>query len=500
MEKKISVVGNKWGVALRGSSQERTFLSTIFPLSVLASGLLIGIILSRVAFTAVGAVIGACILTIVLILQKNEILVGLVLFMHIYVDWYLGALFDAQILTVFLLVVFYLRRSPEHPWSYPRALWLWLPFLVLGIFPSIQGAWRLYDVAFYYPNIVGGAFVTFWLAMVAARDMATLRRILQILAFIGTLIAIHTIIEGITGVVLFSSSRFDDFLASENGYALASGLNVHRIGSFFVDPNWNGTFLATMLFIPLGLFMESSSVFEKVMYLLEVFLILPALLFTYSNGAWIGVLGGGIIFFLLVGRIADRVFFVIMVSIAAMLGVWLFFYQLSLQLQHASGVTELSLRQGAWQTGLNVIQAFPFTGVGFGFDVYLQRADPYRDPKQYLALDHPHNSYIEIAAKAGLPMLALFLALLGFALWQALRNRARFERSTRTLFSGGIAAIAALSVNSISINAWTLPPLSVLGWTILGAIASPLLIKSLQQGAIENNEQKRLGCHHVYEK
>jgi hypothetical protein len=46
------------------------------------------------------------------------------------------------------------------------------------------------------------------------------------------------------------------------------------------------------------------------------------------------------------------------------------------------------------------------------------------------------------------------------------------------LLGGGIAAVLALSINSVSINGWTLPPLAAPGWLILGAIASPLLRKN----------------------
>ena len=54
------------------------------------------------------------------------------------------------------------------------------------------------------------------------------------------------------------------------------------------------------------------------------------------------------------------------------------------------------------------------------------------------------------------------------------------DKDTRPLLCGGIAAIVALSLNSFSINGWTLPPLAAIGWIILGVISSPLLAKSLK--------------------
>jgi len=53
------------------------------------------------------------------------------------------------------------------------------------------------------------------------------------------------------------------------------------------------------------------------------------------------------------------------------------------------------------------------------------------------------------------------------------------EERNRGYLISGIAAIVALSVNSFSINAWTLPPLAAAGWIILGVISSPSLRKSL---------------------
>ena len=456
-------------------------VSALFAIIAITVELLVGGMLGRLSPYALGAVIGSMMMILITILRKDVLSAGFVVLIHIYVDWYLGLLLAAQLITLLLLVVFFLARSPEHPWVEPRALWLWFLFLFLGIYPAIQGATRLYDTGFYYPNIVAGALLTFWLGTVIAKDVLSVRRFFQILAILAALLAIHTIIQALTGKVVFGSPRFDAYIASRGDYTLVTGLDIHRVGSFFEDPNWNGTFFATVLFLPLGLFMESSSVWGKVLHLAEVLLILPALLFTYSGGAWVGVLGGLIVFFILLGRARDRVLLSSLVGLGVLLGAVFFPLQINLQLQHGTNPAELSLRMGAWQTGLNVIQAFPLTGVGFGFDVYLQRAEPYRVAAQYLQLSHPHNSYIEIGAKAGLPVLAVFIGLVAFALWQALRNRALLNIETRLLLSAGIAAVVALSVNSFSINAWTLPPLAAAGWIILGVISSPLLRKSLMR-------------------
>jgi O-antigen ligase len=421
------------------------------------------------------------------ILRQDEIVATLIIAIQLYIDSYLGFHFVSQVMALVLLAVFFLTRSPRHPWVEPRALWLWGLFLALAIIPAIRGATNLFDAAFYYPNIFFGALVMYWLGAVISRDSASIQRLFQMLAGFGTLIALHTIIQAVTGTYLFATQSEEAFLAGVSNYQLA-GSNAFRAGSFFIDPDWDGTFLAMMLFLPLGLFFKRSSFPGKVLYLTEVFLMLVALLFTYSTGAWIAACAGFIVFVIFIGRAHNRVLLVLFLAISATVLIVGFPTQIALLLQHASNPSETRLRLGAWQTGIRVIAAFPLTGVGLGLQVYEARSNPYRVPAQYIPLVHPHDSYLEIGAMAGLPVLIVFIALLLFSLWQSLHNWVRADAQTRSLLCGGIAAIVALSVNSVSINGWTLPPLAALGWMIVGVISSPLISRKLHcQIAKERN-------------
>jgi len=92
---------------------------------------------------------------------------------------------------------------------------------------------------------------------------------------------------------------------------------------------------------------------------------------------------------------------------------------------------------------------------------------------------------MEWAAMAGLPVLFVFLALLGTGIWLTIQNWIKADAQTRSLLGGGLALIIALSFNSWSNDCWTLPPLAAIGWLILGAISSPILKKSLiRKGSI----------------
>ena len=165
----------------------------------------------------------------------------------------------------------------------------------MTIYPAIKGgSLDLYDAGTFYPDLIFGAFIMFWLGSIIAKNMSHLLRVFQSLSVLAALIAIHTIIEATTGKFLFKSARAEAALAQHSNYQLVQnlGASVSRASSFFGQPNANGIFLALCIFLPLGLFFESKQLWAKLFYLLEMLLILVALMFTYSTGSWIGVLAG----------------------------------------------------------------------------------------------------------------------------------------------------------------------------------------------------------------
>ena len=431
-------------------------------------------------------IIGILTMGSIIALRWDQLAATLVVVVSLYVDWYLGMKVAALVVVLALLFIFFMTRSPERPWLGPRALWLWMLLLVLAIPPATRGfTWN--DGVTYYLNVFFGPAVIFWLGAVIARDIPAVRRFVQLLAGLGALLAVHTLVQAFTGILLFRTSRYDAFLAQVSGFELA-GSTATRVGSFFLDPNWNGAFFAMMLFLPIGLFFNCTSLGGKILYLIEICLMCISLLFIFSNGAWVGAFAGTLTLLLLVGRMRYRVLILLIVFGAATAVALVFPTQLALEIQHATGATEVVSRTSAWQTAINVIHAFPLTGIGLGLLSYLNRAEPYRVIAQYVPLAHPHDSYLELAAMAGLPVLLVFAALLSFAFSRALRNWARADARTRSLLAGGIAAAAALSVNSISINGWTLSPLAATGWLILGAISSPLIAKGPNREASQEKD------------
>jgi O-antigen ligase len=460
----------------------------IFLILALLAALFLGVIIGAFNLVYGLAVVGALILVIIVQLRWDELTVMLIIAVHVLIDWYLALRLVSLLMALVLLFVCYFGRSANHPWFKPRLIWLWVLFLTLTIYPAIHGALDLYDADTYYPSLVLSAFIMFWLGNIIAKDISSVRRVFQLLSIFATLIAVHTIIEATTGKFLFESARGEAALAQSSNYQLVQntlqtvGAGFSRAGSFYGHPNGNGTFLAFNFFLPLGLFIVSKQLWAKMIYLLEMLLIVMALMFTYSTGAWIALLTGMLAFVVFVGRLRYSVLMLILIAILTVIVFTVFPSQLALQLSHASANNESSLHVGGWQTALRVTEAFPLFGVGMGDLAYLIRAEPFRVPAQITPLFEPDNSYLQWGAIAGIPVMLVFLLLLGYVFWLSWRNWWALDTHYRPLLGGGIVALIALSINSFSINGWTNPGgLASLGWLVAGLVASPLIGRTLHQ-------------------
>jgi O-antigen ligase len=442
------------------------------------------------------ALAGTLVMVIIVLLRWDELTVTLIIAIHLWIDWYLALHLVGILMALVLLFAYYFGRSADHPWVSPRPLWLWILFLTLTIYPAINGGrLLLYDAATVYPSLVLGAFLMFWIGSIIGKNIYTLRRAFQMLSLIAALVAIHTIIEATTGIFLFVTTHENLHLITASNLEIA-GTNATRAGSFFAEPLWNGCFLATTFFLPLGLLIESNSLLSKLLFFTEMSLILIALICTYSNGSWVALLGGAVAFGFWVGSQRYRLMWIFMFVLMALFIVIFFSSQLSVQLLHASTPEEFSVRQGAWQTGIQVMKAFPLFGTGLGSQAYFIRSTPYIVFAQYWHLDQPHNSYIQWGAMAGIPVMLVFLLLLGYAFWRSWCNWCAADPKYRPLLGGGITALITLSINSLSIDAWTNAVIAVVGWLIFGMLSSPLLLSYFRETS-QREQQPQLAAEGV---
>jgi O-antigen ligase len=459
-----------------------------YALLVLPVALLLGVVIGTLNPVYTMLFSGALLLVIIYMLRLDAAIAAAIVGIHIVVDAFMGyAIYQpALLMALGLLTVCYMGRSEDRPWTTPNLYWLWIPFLLLTLVPVLEGgAFSLSNSFGYYLPIVFSGFIMFWIGNNLAKDMSSIRLAFHCITVVAVLIAIHTIIEATTGVFLLESFGKAD--AAQATFTLDTG-NA-RLGSFFLNPNGNGMFMAICFFLPLGLFIESKNFWSKLITLGEMALILLALMETYSTGSWLATFGSLLVFIVLVGRFRDSVVLSVVIALVAVVGYIVFNDKIAAQLAHASDQSDTSLHLATWETALRVTLAYPWFGVGLGNQAYLNLSAPLEVAAQTKPLQEPDNSYLQWGATSGIPVMLIFLALLGSVFVSAYRKWLVVDIRYRVFFAAGIASLLALSINSMTVDGWTSPlDMPFLGWLIAGIVTSPLIRRYLSRRSTEQVE------------
>ena len=147
-----------------------------------------------------------------------------------------------------------------------------------------------------------------------------------------------------------------------------------------------------------------------------------------------------------------------------------------------------------WRTGLRMIRAEPWTGVGpmqvgARFREF-QPPDVTELPPAYY--EHLHNVYIHYAAERGLPALAAVLWLLGKILWDLRRGLARMapgRSEARFLAQAGFAA--TLAIMTVSFFDLSLGDSEVLGAYLTVAALGYVGIRDLDGSGTAKSEREK---------
>jgi O-antigen ligase len=132
-------------------------------------------------------------------------------------------------------------------------------------------------------------------------------------------------------------------------------------------------------------------------------------------------------------------------------------------------------RKRAWSNALARIRRSPLLGIGFGPPSALFpdfQCEIFSSPLSNCG--NAHNTYLTLAMRMGLPILALFGTASGMALWRGLRSVREATAATE-----GVSALMLLLASTVSLAAYGFmslllesPYLAVLFWTTLGGVAA----------------------------
>lgn len=200
-----------------------------------------------------------------------------------------------------------------------------------------------------------------------------------------------------------------------------SGDTWMRAFGFFPDPHVFSFFTSLCFFAGLGYFASGQKTSWKIFIGAGEILMFISIIFSFSRGAYLGVIGGGVFFLaVLLFRLANwkkiAAGGAILCVLALVFFQGVFLSRLSSALNFAEGSNAERIKN--WKQAAEIIREFPFLGVGLGN--YSSRVDPLSGERSSI---YAHSLLLDIAAETGILNGIIFLALVLASIWRNLRNK-----------------------------------------------------------------------------
>ena len=282
----------------------------------------------------------------------------------------------------------------------------------------------------------------------------------------------QALVTVIACVMLFICAR--EFRNFSQGGAFSYDRRVE--GPFWIvglGANHMGAFVAHYCSALLGIVLVDANKVRRRLYLAAMLFGLHPLFFTYSRGAYMGVLAA-IVFF---GLVKKRSLLVFVVALAI---VWQTVLPTTVveritMTEEAPGQLEGSVakRVELWEHAVGVFKANPVFGVGFGaFGHTLP-------PGAFEGLTDTHNFYLRMASEQGVIGIAFFVVVLlaafrsGWSLFRA--GRTEFQRGLGLGFMG---CVVAATVTNMFGDRWSYLVLGAYFFVFWGLVDRAILLST----------------------
>ncbi len=237
----------------------------------------------------------------------------------------------------------------------------------------------------------------FFLFVNNVKDVTQFKRLIRILILITTIAGAYAIFQHFTRIDFFGNVKYVQ-------------KSLSRSTGFFNSPQTFGNYILLVLPVVLGLSFYSNTRREKRWLQLSGLIILTAIIFSYTRGVWLGLIGG--LIFMAILRSKKLLLLVVTGIIVG--SMFLVFLPSSRVTQRVVGTFKSERPVGDriyfWQGSLRIIRDYPITGLGWeGFRIVYPK---YKPAKGRQLVCHAHNNFIDMAVDSGLLGLGIFLWLL----------------------------------------------------------------------------------------
>jgi O-antigen ligase len=222
--------------------------------------------------------------------------------------------------------------------------------------------------------------------------------------------------------VFFLGNSFGKLVVTNPSWLVnISGVTRMRAFGTFADPHIFSFFVSLCFFTALGLLIHEKSRFLKAAYFAGDLLMILAIGFSFSRGAYLGVAAGALVFLIVYLAHSGHLKKVLLAGGAAALILLLFF--LSPVFQRMTSV--FNLKEGSnvermknWSQATEIISDYPLFGIGLGN--YSSVIDPTASERSSI---YAHNLFLDIAAETGILNGLVFVGLILVSIWKNIRGK-----------------------------------------------------------------------------
>jgi O-antigen ligase len=287
-------------------------------------------------------------------------------------------------------------------------------------------------------------FTTLLVVFSTLRDMRIIRWLFLCWAGAGTLTALR-------GLVQFGHKVQE---AHAQGSSFYNYYVAERITGF--TSHWmtfGGEEMFALLMTTAFLFFACLARKRAWLWLLCAFLMALAMLLGFTRSIWLASAGAGI-YLLWFWKRALVVVLPVVLLLIALLAPSSIRERFSSMLKPGK-VDSNQHRIVTWRTGLEMIRAHPWFGLGpeevkLQFDRYVPPDIPRPLPEGWYG--HLHNIYLQYAAERGIPTMLLMLWMLGQILWDCLRRLWRLppgRSDLKFVLHGAVAVVVATMIAGV---------------------------------------------------
>ena len=230
----------------------------------------------------------------------------------------------------------------------------------------------------------------FFLFVNNVKDVTQFKKLVRILIIITTIAGAYGIFQHFTRIDFFGNVK-----------------HLPRSTGFFNSPMTFGNYVLLLLPVVIGLSYYSKIRRERHWLQLSALIILTAIIFSYTRGVWLGIIGG--LIFMAILR-SKRLLLLVITGIIVG-SMFLTIFPSSKLTRRVVGTFKSERPVGDriyfWQGSLRIIRDYPITGLGWeGFGIVYPRYKP-AEGRQLVC--HAHNNFIDMAVDSGLLGLGIFI-------------------------------------------------------------------------------------------